>query len=365
MEMNSANQITKISQMLSIVLNVTFAKGAALEAAMLSLAGQHYRPCELILLVPETQKTQMEEWQADFSNRWKAVFSHIQFISVDQDLEEGRRYALGIAKVTGQYITLLDDRCRIYPYSYLSLVQYLQEHPQDAWAFANIGIALENEHHQVVHRIDPNPSRSYVGVDYFDADEIRLPGVVIDRERISIRCNLEELFGKASSAAVIMLLALQSKPGHTPILGGELRQSKEEFINGVKEIHTQSDQAVLPWWLIEYQLQRLQAKEGAARNDYLQGSIKSDVTLYQQLEEMQSSYYRRLYVAYRQSTSGKIVRVILRNLPWAGEMHAKISQYPSTEIEAIDKIVAMQNLVLWDLTAPVRWFGKFKHSLNG
>lgn len=360
MEMNSPNQTAKISQTLSIILNVTFAKGAALEAAMLSLAGQHYRPCELILLVPEMQKTQMEQWQVDFSARWKVVFSNIQFVCVEQSLEEGQRYALGIEQATGQYITLLDDWYRIYPYTYTSLVQYLQEHPQDIWAFSNVGVALENEHHQVVQRIDPDPSRSYVGVDYLEVDEICLPGVVIDRERMSGRCNLQELFGKASSASVIALLALQSKPGHVPILGGELRQSKEDFENSANEIHNRSDQAILPWWLIEFQSQQLQAKKGAV----IKSSIKSETTLHQQLEEMQSSYYRQLYVVYRQSTSGKITRVILRNLPWASEIHAKISQYPSTEIEAIDKIMAIQNLVLWDLTAPVRWLGKFKHSLK-
>ena len=248
MEMNSPNQTAKISQTLSIILNVTFAKGAALEAAMLSLAGQHYRPCELILLVPEMQKTQMEQWQVDFSARWKVVFSNIQFVCVEQSLEEGQRYALGIEQATGQYITLLDDWYRIYPYTYTSLVQYLQEHPQDIWAFSNVGVALENEHHQVVQRIDPDPSRSYVGVDYLEVDEICLPGVVIDRERMSGRCNLQELFGKASSASVIALLALQSKPGHVPILGGELRQSKEDFENSANEIHNRSDQAILPWW---------------------------------------------------------------------------------------------------------------------
>jgi hypothetical protein len=357
MEMNSANQIAKISQVLSIVLNVTFAKGAALEAAMLSLAGQHYRPCELILLVPEMQKTEMDQWQADFSARWKAVFNNIQFVPVEQDMEESKRYALGIEQATGQYITLLDDWHRIYPYTYISLVQYLQEHPQDAWVFANIGVALENEHHQVVQRIDPDPSRNYVGVDYFEVDEICLPGVVIDRERMAGLCNLQELFGKASSASVIALLALQSKPGHVPILGGELRQFKEDFEKGTNEIRKRSDQAILPWWLIEFQLRQLHVKEGAV--------IKSDATLHQQLEDMQSSYYRQLYLAYRQSTSGKITRVILRNLPWASEIHAKISQYPLTEIEAIDKIIALQSLALWDLTAPIRWLGKIRQTIKG
>jgi hypothetical protein len=361
MEMNSANQTAKIAQMLSIVLNVTFAKGAALESAMLSLAGQHYRPSELILLVPEMQKTQMEQWQADFSARWKAVLSNLQFVCVEQGLEEGQRYALGIEQATGQYITLLDDWHRIYPYTYTSSVQYLQEHPQDAWAFTNIGVALENEHHQVVQRIDPDPSRSYVGVDYLEVDEICLPGVVIDRERMAGRCNLQELFGKASSASVIALLALQSKPGHVPILGGELRQSKEDFEKGANEIRKIGDHAILPWWLIEFQSRQLQAKEGAA----IKSSIKSETTLHQQLEEMQSSYYRQLYVVYRQSTSGKITRVILRNLPWASEIHAKISQYPTSEIEAIDKIIALQSLTLWDLTAPIRWLGKIRQTIKG
>ena len=365
MEVNSANPIVKISQMLSIVLNVTFAKGSALEAAMLSLAGQHYRPCELIVLVPEMQKTQMEQWQADFSDRWKAVFSHIQFVCIEQSLEEGQRYALGIGQATGQYITLLDDWHRIYPYTYASLVQYLKEHPQDAWAFANIGVALENEHLQVVQRIDPDPSRNYVGVDYLEVDEICLPGVVIDRERMTDLCDLQELFGKASSASVIALLTLQSKPGHVPILGGELRQTEEDFEKGKNVIRKGSDQAILPWWLVEFQSQQLQVKEGAVIKRSTQNSIQSDTTLYQQLEEMQSSYYRQLYVSYRQSTSGKITRVILRNLPWASKMHAKISQYPSTEIEAIDKIIALQSLTLWDLTGPIRWLGKIRQTIKG
>ena len=97
----------------------------------------------------------------------------------------------------------------------------------------------------------------------------------------------------------------------------------------------------------------------------IKSSIKSETTLHQQLEEMQSSYYRQLYVVYRQSTSGKITRVILRNLPWASEIHAKISQYPTSEIEAIDKIIALQSLTLWDLTAPIRWLGKIRQTIKG
>jgi hypothetical protein len=356
-------------KMLSIVFNVAFVPGPALEsiaakeateATLLSLTGQLYRPCELILLVPMLPKIEMKQWQNDVSERWSSAFTHIRFVSIQQELKEGACFALGIHEATGQYITFLDVGYRIYPYTYTSLVQYLQDHPQCAWAFANMGMALENEHRQVIQRIDADPSRSYVGVNYFEVDEICLPGVVIDRERINNLCNLEALLSKVSSTAATALLALQSKPGHVPILGGELRQSKEDFEKGANVIRNRSDQAILPWWLIEFQSQQLQAKEGAA----IKSSIKRETTLHQQLEEMQSSYYRMLYVTYRQSTSGKITRVILRNLPWASEIHAKISQYPTSEIEAIDKIIAFQNLTLWDLTAPVRWLGKFKHSLK-
>ena len=356
--------------MLSIVLNVTFVPGPALEpivakeateATLLSLAGQIYRPCELILLVPKTPKIEMEQWQIDVSERWNSAFAHMRFVSIQQELKEGACFALGMREATGQYITFLDVGHRIYPYTYTSLVQYLQDHPQCAWAFANMGVALENEHHQVIQRIDPDPSRSYVGVNYFEVDEICLPGVVIDRERINNLCNLEALLSKVSSTAATALLALQSKPGHVPILGGELRQAKADYDRkSAAQLHNAVDQSTLPWWLMEFQLQALQAKEGAG----IKHGIKSDITLHQQLEEMQSSYYRTLYVSYRQSTSGKITRVILRNLPWAAKIHAKISQYPTSEIEAIDKIIAMQSLVLWDLTAPLRWLGKIRQTMK-
>ena len=353
-------------KMLSIVLNVTFVPGPALEpivakeateATLLSLAGQLYRPCELILLVPKTPKIEMEQWQIDVSERWSSAFTHMRFVSIQQELKEGAFLALGMHEATGQYITFLDVGYRIYPYTYTSLVQYLQDHPQCAWAFANMGVALENEHHQVIQRIDPDPSRSYVGVNYFEVDEICLPGVVIDRERINNLCNLEALLSKVSSTAATALLALQSKPGHVPILGGELRQAKAEYVRkSAAQLHNAVDQSTLPWWLMEFQAQQLEIKDGKV--------IQSESTLQRQLEEMQSSYYRKLYVSYRQSTSGKITRVILRNLPWAAKIHAKISQYPTSEIEAIDKIIAMQSLALWDLTAPLRWLGKIRQTMK-
>jgi len=350
-------------KMLSIVINMTFVQGssfesiAAKEATLLSLAGQLYRPCELILLVPKTPKKEMEQWQAEVSRRWSSAFTHIRFIPTDKELQAGACYAQAVQEATGQYITFIDDGYRIYPYTYTSLVTYLQKHPQCAWAFANMGVALENEHHQVIQRIDPDPSRSYVGVDYFEVDEISLPGIVIDRERIINLCNLEALFSKVSSTATTALLALQSKPGHVPILGGELRQAKADYVRkSAAQLHNAVDQSTLPWWLMEFQAQQLEIKDGKV--------IQSESTLQRQLEEMQSSYYRKLYVSYRQSTSGKITRVILRNLPWATDIHAKISQYPTSEIEAIDKIIAMQSLALWDLTAPLRWLGKIRQTIK-
>lgn len=351
MEINS-------TKMLSIVLNVTFAKGTALESALLSLAGQIYRPCELIVVFSDMSNIDMQQWKADISTRWSPSFAAIRFLPIQDSLTNGQRYAEGLKSATGSYVALMDDAHRIYPYTYLTLVQYLESHPECSWAFANIGVVLENEYHQVVQRIDPDPARSYKGVDYFEVDEICLPGIVIDRERVSSQCNLEELFCKVSSSSATALLALQSKPGHVSILGGELRQAQAGFTKKSSEqIHPEIDRAILPWWLMEFQTQQLEAKDG--------GVIQSESTLQRQLEEMQSSYYRQLYVAYRQSTSGKITRVILRNLPWGAAMHTKISQYPSSEIEAIDKIIAMQSLMLWDLTAPVRWFGKIRQSIKG
>jgi len=351
MEINS-------NKMLSIVCNVTFAKGASFESAVLSLAGQIYRPCELIVVFSNTPNVDLQQWEADVSARWKSSFAAIRFLPIQDSLTNSQRYAVGLKSATGSYIALMDDAHRIYPYTYLTIVQYLERHPECSWAFANIGIALENEHHQVVQRIDPDPARSYVGVDYFELDEICLPGIVIDRERISSRCNLEDLFSKSSCGSAMALLALQSKPGHVPILGGELRQSKADFTKkSPAQIHPEIDRSILPWWLMEFQSQQLEVKDGKV--------IQSESTLQRQLEEKQSSYYRQLYVSYRQSTSGKITRVILRNLPWGATMHAKISQYPSSEIEAIDKIIAMQSLMLWDLTAPIRWLGKIRQSIKG
>jgi hypothetical protein len=69
-------------------------------------------------------------------------------------------------------------------------------------------------------------------------------------------------------------------------------------------------------------------------------------------------------MAYRQSTSGKIVRVLLRNYGPAKELHAQIAELPKTEIEAINKILLLQSQALWELTAPVRWFGKLRTSLK-
>ena len=350
MEINS-------TKMLSIVLNVSFAKGAALESALLSLAGQNFRPCELILVFSNAPNIEMHQWETDLSARWKSSFATIHFLSVDETLTDGQRYAAGLRLAMGQYIALMDDAHRMYPYTYSLLVEYLEAHPQYCWAFANIGGALENEHHQVVQRIDPDPARSYVGVDYFELDEICLPGIVIDRERISSQCNLEEILSKSSSTSATVLLALQSKPGHVPVLGGEWRQAKAAFTKkSSAQVHSGVDRSILPWWLVEFQSQQLDVKEGK--------EIQSVSTLQRQLEERQSSYYRQLYIAYRQSTSGKITRVIMRNLPWCATMHAKIAQYPTSEIEAIDKIIAMQSLLLWDLTAPVRWLGKIRQSIK-
>ena len=65
-------------------------------------------------------------------------------------------------------------------------------------------------------------------------------------------------------------------------------------------------------------------------------------------------------MAYRQSTSGKIVRVLLRNYAPAKAVHAQIAELPKTEIEAINKIFLLQSHPLWELTAPVRWLGKLR-----
>jgi hypothetical protein len=113
MEINS-------TKMLSIVLNVTFAKGAALESALLSLAGQIYRPCELIIVFSNTSNIDMQQWKADISTRWSPSFAAIRFLPTQDSLTHGQRYAEGLKSATGSYVAFMDDAHRIYPYTYLT-----------------------------------------------------------------------------------------------------------------------------------------------------------------------------------------------------------------------------------------------------
>jgi hypothetical protein len=350
MEINS-------NALLSVILIAPTGDAASIEAALLSVMGQVYRPCEVVLVIPTQPAKAQSALHEECIARWKAVFSSFTVAQmVDTQASNGAWYALGLRQVTGKYLAFMDDAQRIYPYTYFSLIDYLQNHQECTWAFANIGIALVNDERQVVKRIDPDPTHDYVGVDYLEKEAIRLPGVVIDRTRLPGLFNLEILLSEAAIAQVIALLTLEAKPGHIPMLGGEIRTALST--EGVTLQSASADDtndahdAALPWWLSEFQMQNAKLAE-------LNTPIR-DPSLHQTLSDAQSIYYRQLYMAYRQSTSGKIVRVLLRNYAPAKAVHAQIAELPKTEIEAINKIFLLQSHPLWELTAPVRWLGKLR-----
>lgn len=344
--------------MLSVILIAPSGNIASIEAALLSLLGQTYRPCEVVLVMPKLESKEQRTLSEELQVRWGSVFSGFKLVQMDgAQGVNGAWYAIGLKEVTGQYLALMNESHRVYPYIYSSLIQYLQDHATACWAFANIGMALTNDHAQVIKRIDPDPTRHYIGVDYLEKEAIRLPGLVIDRPRLSISINLELLLSRTSVTEVIALLAMETRPGHLPMLGGEIRvsDSKDDDLNE-RESSRNETKTVLPWWLNEFQRQ--------ASTQRLLNTPKIEPSLHQMLVDEQSSYYRQLYMAYRQSTSGKIVRVLLRNYGPAKELHAQIAELPKTEIEGINKILLLQSQALWELTAPVRWFGKLRTSLK-
>jgi hypothetical protein len=340
--------------MLSVILIAPSSNSASIEAALLSLLGQTYRPCEVVLVMPKPESKEQSALFEELKLRWGSVFSSFKLVQMDGAEEVNAAwYAKGLKEVTGQYLALLNESHRVYPYVYSSLIQFLQDHASVCWAFANIGIALTNDHDQVIKRMDPDPTHHYVGVDYLEKEAIRLPGLLIDRARLSILINLEQLLSKTSIAEVIALLVMETKPGHLPMLGGEIRRSdsKGDLLKG-QVVSTDEAKTVLPWWLHEFQRQTFAQT--------LLYNPKIEPSLHQTLIDEQSSYYRQLYMTYRQSTSGKIVRVLLRNYEPAKELHNQIAELPKTEIEAINKILLLQSQPLWELMAPVRWFGKLR-----
>jgi len=339
---------------LSVILIAPSGNSASIEAALLSLLGQTYRPCEVVLVMPKPESQEQSALSEELQVRWGSVYSGFKLVQVDSTQGvNGVWYAMGLKEVTGQYLALMNESHRVYPYIYSSLIQFLQDQASVCWAFANIGIALTNDHDQVIKRIDPDPTRHYIGVDYLEKEAICLPGLLIDRARLSASINLEQLLSKTSIAEVIALLVMEAKPGHVPMLGGEIRKSdsKGDLLKGRAD-STDEAKTVLPWWLNEFQEQ--------ASTQTLLNAPKIEPSLHQTLIDEQSSYYRQLYMAYRQSTSGKIVRVLLRNYEPAKELHNQIAELPKTEIEAINKILLLQSQPLWELMAPVRWFGKLR-----
>jgi hypothetical protein len=350
--------------LLSVIFVCRSGKADSLESALLSLIGQIYRPCEVILVMIKKEQAQEKDQERyrkslDALNaRWKDAFSGFKIIEMDGGQQSsGAGYAMGLKQASGQYINFMDDDHRIYPYTFLFFFAYLQEHPVCVWSFANIGVTLVNEHQQVIQRLDPNPTQDYVGVDYLEQDIIRPPGLMIDRSRLDGLLDWEGLLAKTSISEVIALMALATKPGHMPMLGGEIRQAQgQEEIKQRGEMTKDINQHILPWWLEEFQSQI------AAQR--LVEKPKPGVTLHQALVDEQSIYYRQLYMTYRQSTSGKIVRVLLRNYAPAKEIHTQIAELPQSELEAMNKILLLQSHPLWDLTAPVRWLGKWRAALK-
>lgn len=344
--------------MLSVILIAPSGNSASIEAALLSLLGQTYRPCEVVLVMPRLESQEQRTLSEELQVRWGSVFSGFKLVQMDgAQGVNGAWYAMGLKEVTGQYLALMNESHRVYPYIYSSLIQFLQDHATVCWAFANIGIALTNDHDQVIKRMDPDPTHHYVGVDYLEKEAVRLPGLLIDLARLSISINLEQLLSKTSIAEVIALLVMEAKPGHVPMLGGEVRQSdSKDDDHNQQESSGDEAKTALPWWLNEFQRQ--------ACTQTLLNTPKIEPSLHQTLVDEQSSYYRQLYMAYRQSTSGKIVRVLLRNYEPAKELHTQIAELPKTEIEAINKILLLQSQPLWELTAPVRWLGKLRTSLK-
>lgn len=338
--------------MLSVILIAPSGNIASIEAALLSLLGQTYRPCEVVLVMPKPESKEQSTLSEELQVRWGSVFSGFKLMQMDSAQGvNGAWYAMGLKEVTGQYLALMNESHRVYPYIYSSLIQFLQENATVCWAFANIGMALTNDHDQVIKRVDPDPTHHYVGVDYLEKEAIRLPGLLIDRTRLSASTHLEQLLSNTSIAEVIALLVMEAKPGHVPMLGGEARKSdSENDDHNQRESSRDEAKTVLPWWLNEFQRQTF-------AQTFL-NTPKLEPSLHQTLIDEQSSYYRQLYMAYRQSTSGKIVRVLLRNYQPAKELHNQIAQLPKTEIEAINKILLLQSQPLWEVMAPVRWFGK-------
>lgn len=346
------------NSMLSVILIAPSGNSASIEAALLSLLGQAYRPCEVALVLPKLESQEQSNLSEGLQLRWGSVFASFKLVQMDgAQGVNGIWYATGLKEVTGQYLALMNEFHRVYPYTYSSLIEFLQGHATFCWAFANIGIALTNKHDQVIKRIDPDPTHHYVGVDYLEKEAIRLPGLLIDRTRLSVSIDLEQLLFNASIAEVIALLTMETKPGHISMLGGEVRKSDSKD-SAFTELESSRDETkkLLPWWLNEFQKQ--------AATQTLLNTPNLEPNLHQTLVDEQSSYYRQLYMTYRQSTSGKIVRILLRNYGPAKELHAQLAELPKTEIEAINKIISLQSQPLWELTAPVRWIGKLRTILK-